>query len=88
MCGPHALSHEDWSLGYFVDGLEYEHGSLCYSADYVSGRMMKTEVVFDKDGEVTLTTRNRGKSADKWLTLLKGKKHLQIIDTVRGLTPS
>jgi len=71
------IPDEDWSLGYFVDGLEYKYGSICYSADYLSGRMMKTDVIFDKDGKVTLTTRNRGKSADKWLTFLRGKKHLQ-----------
>jgi len=68
---------EDWSLGYFVDGLKYWYGSICYSADYVSGRMMKTDIKFDKDGKVTVETRNRGKSADKWLTMLQGKKHLQ-----------
>ena len=68
---------EDWNLGYFVDGLKYQFGSICYSADYLSGRMMKTDIQFDKDGTVTLETRNRGKSADKWLTLLQGKKHLQ-----------
>ena len=79
------IPYEDWSLGCFVNGLEYKHGSICYSADYLSGRMMKTDVIFYKDGTVTLTTRNRGKSADKWLTLLQGKKHLQKIDTGRRL---
>jgi len=71
------IPDEDWSLGYFVDGLKYKYGSICYSSDYLSGRMMKTDIIFDKDGKVTLTTRNRGKSADKWLTFLQGKKHLQ-----------
>ena len=71
------IPDEDWSLGYFVDGLKYQYSSICYSSDYLSGRMMKTDVIFDKDGKVTLTTRNRGKSANKWLTFLQGKKHLQ-----------
>ena len=68
---------EDWNLGYFVDGLKYKFSSICYSADYLSGRMMKTDVRFDEDGKVTLETRNRGRSADKWLTMMQGKKHLQ-----------
>jgi len=71
------IPDEDWYLEYFVKGLEYKYGSICYSSDYLSGRMMKTDVIFDKDGKVTLTTRNRGKSADKWLTFLQGKKHLR-----------
>jgi len=71
------IPDEEWSLGYFVDGLKYKYNSICYSSDYLSGRMMKTDAIFDKDGKVTLTTRNRGKSADKWLTFLQGKKHLQ-----------
>ena len=75
--GNYFIPDEDWSLGYFVDGLKYKYGPICYSSDYVSGRMMKTDIIFDKDGKVTLTTRNRGKSADKWLTFLQGKKHLQ-----------
>jgi len=44
---------------------------------HVSGRMMKTYVTFDKTGKVTIETTNRGKSAEKWITMLQGKKHLQ-----------
>jgi len=68
---------EDWNLGYFIDGLKYRYGSIRFSSDYVSGRMMKTCVTFDKTGKVTIETTNRGKSAEKWITMLQGKKHLQ-----------
>jgi hypothetical protein len=73
----YCLPGEDWNLGYFVDGLKYKYGAICYSSDYLCGRMMKIDIIFDKNGKVTLTTRNRGKSADKWLAFLQGKKHLQ-----------
>lgn len=71
------IPDEDWSLGYFINGLNYRYGSICFSSDYVSGRMMKTYIKFDNDGRVKLETRNRGKSAEKWITMLQGKKHLQ-----------
>ena len=38
---------------------------------YVSGRLMKTDIVFESGGRVTLTTRNRGRGAERWLTHLQ-----------------
>jgi hypothetical protein len=52
---------------------------LKYSGDYVSGRHMKTTIIFEPDGRVTLDTRNRGKGADRWIIHLQGKKHIQQI---------
>jgi hypothetical protein len=67
---------EEWNLGYFVNGLEFRRQCICFSADYVSGRLMKTDVEFESGGRVTLTTRNRGKGVDRWLTHLQGKPHI------------
>ena len=67
---------EEYNLGYFVNGLEFKRQRICFSADYVSGRLMKTDIEFESGGKVTLTTRNRGKGADRWLTHLQGKPHL------------
>ncbi|MFH1985066.1 MAG: hypothetical protein ABIL58_24785 [Pseudomonadota bacterium] len=71
------IPDEEWNLEYFVQGLTFEGGVLKHSTDYVSGRMMKTDIVYETGGEVTLETRNRGKGADRWLTHLQGKKHIQ-----------
>lgn len=68
---------EQWNLGYFVQGLEFRHKHLCFSSDYVSGRLMKTHITFQSGGRVTLTTRNRGRGAERWLTYLQGKKHIK-----------
>jgi len=75
----HFEPDEEWNLEYFLQGLEFERGRLKYSGDYVSGRHMKTTIVFEPGGRVTLDTRNRGKGADRWIIQLQGKKHIQPI---------
>jgi len=73
----HFTPDEEWNLEYFVQGLEFENKCLRFSSDYISGRLMKTDIVFESGGRVTLTTRNRGKGAERWLIHLQGKKHIQ-----------
>lgn len=68
---------EQWSLAHFVAGLEFERGHLRFSSDYVSGRLMKTDINFEPGGKVTLSTRNRGRGAETWLSLLLGKRHIK-----------
>ncbi len=75
------IPDEEWNLEYFVQGLEFENKRLRFSSDYVSGRLMKTNVVFEFGGRVTLSTRNRGRGAERWLTHLQGKKHIQPLKT-------
>lgn len=70
------IPDEQWSLGYFIRGLEFANGNLKYYGDYVSGRMMKTGITYQTDGKVTLRTTNRGKSAERWLAHLQGNKHI------------
>ena len=70
------IPDEEYSLGYFVNGLEFRRERICFSADYVSGRHMKTDIEFEAGGRVTLSTRNRGRGADRWLTHLQGKPHI------------
>lgn len=70
---------EEWKLEYFVQGLSFEHGAICFTSDYVSGRLMKTDIKFEPGGKVTLTTRNRGRGAERWLLNLQGKKHIEAV---------
>ena len=70
------IPDEEWNLGYFITGLEFRNKRIYFSADYVSGRHMKTYIEFESSGKVTLTTRNRGRGADRWLTYLQGKRHI------------
>ena len=62
------------NLGYFIKGLEFKDGKLHFSSDYISRRMIKIEIVYESGGKVTLTAINRGKSADRWMTILQGKR--------------
>jgi hypothetical protein len=71
------IPDEQWNLAYFVQGVEFRHKCLCFSSDYVSGRLMKTDITFEAGGKVTLTTRNRGRGAERWLTHLQGKNHIK-----------
>ena len=70
---------EEWNLEHFVQGLEFKLGNICFAADYVSGRLMKTDITFEPEGKVTLETRNRSKGAERWLTHLQGKRHIERI---------
>jgi hypothetical protein len=73
------IPDEKWNFEYFLQGLEFKDRCLCFSSDYVSGRMMKTDIIFEAGGRVTLATRNRGRGADRWLAHLQGKKHIRAI---------
>jgi hypothetical protein len=76
----YVIPDEEWALGYFIQGLEFVQKRICFSADYVSGRQMKTDIGFESGGEVTLSTRNRGRGAERWLTHLQGKKHIRPVE--------
>jgi hypothetical protein len=71
------IPDEEWNLDYFVQGLEFRNKKLYFTSDYVSGRLMKTDIIFESGGKVTLMTRNRGKGAERWLIHLQGKKHIR-----------
>ncbi len=72
----HFVPDEEWNLGYFVQCLEFTKEGLCFSSDYISGRLMKTDITIESGGKVTLGTTNRGRGAERWLTHLQGKKHV------------
>ena len=75
----HFVPDEEWNMEYFVKGLRFRWKKLCFTSDYVSGRLMKTDIAFEPDGKVTLTTSNRGKGSERWLTHLQGKKHITAV---------
>jgi hypothetical protein len=70
---------EEWNLGYFVQGLRFQSKMIRFTSDYVSGRLMKTDVNVEPGGKVTIITRNRGRGAERWLLNLQGKKHIQAV---------
>ena len=75
----HFIPDEDWTLEYFLEGLRYRWRKICFTSDYVSGRLMKTDIDFESGGKVKIVTRNRGRGAERWLTHLQGKKHINAV---------
>jgi len=59
--------------------LRFVNGELQFSSDYLRGRCLKTDITVRKNGQLTLSTRNRGKTALRWLDRLQGKKMLKLI---------
>jgi hypothetical protein len=82
---PQGYSHnefipdEEWSIGYFVECLRYEYNNINFESDYISDRSVKTYITYESGGKVTLTTINRGKEAERWLTFLQGKNNIQAV---------
>ena len=83
MSEPDFVEGDELSVSDFVEGLRYERGRLRYSADYLRGRRVKTDVEVRPNGTVELATRGRGKAALRWLDRLKGKKLLEVIESPR-----
>ena len=74
------IEDDELSLADFLDGLRYVRGELHFSGDYVRGRCVKTDIIVRPDGTATLTTRNRGEAATRWVGRLKGKKVLELVE--------
>jgi hypothetical protein len=70
---------DEFTVADLHDHLRYERSELRFSADYVRGRCVKTDVTVRPDGSVTIATRNRGESALRWVQLLKGRKHISAL---------
>ena len=82
---PRGVSAEDFVEGDgfavldFFAGLRFERGRLHYSAGYVRGRCVKTDIEVHPDGLVVIDTRRRGEAARHWIERLKGKKRLEVV---------
>jgi hypothetical protein len=73
------VERDEFQVGDFIKCLHWEDGALKFSADYLRGRRMKTDVVLWPDGSGRLTTTGRGKAAILWLERLKGRKSLRVV---------
>ena len=72
---------DEWCFGDMMPRLQLERGALVFDADYVRGRMVKTSVTVGPDGKFVVETRNRHEMAVRWLRSIKGKKHLQLVES-------
>ena len=58
-----------------------ECGCIVFDSDYVRRRMMKTRVTIGPDGKMVVEARNRHEMALRWLTAIRRKKHIQLIQS-------
>ena len=70
---------DEWSTDDMLQHLEFSQGRLRFYADYVRGRMMKTSIEVHADGRVVLQVVNRGRTAERWVGMLQGRKHLGVV---------
>ena len=80
---PDFTPQDEWTAADMQRHLRYEGGRLSFEADYVRGRMMKTDVTVFPDGRFTLTTTNRGEAASRWVSKIQGKKILAVAPAAR-----
>jgi hypothetical protein len=70
---------DEWTAADTFRRIRFVRGELKFSADYVRGRCMKTDLDVRADGTFTLTTTNRGEAASRWIGRLQGKKPLMAV---------
>jgi hypothetical protein len=77
----HFKEDDEWTAIDALRHIRFVRGELNFSADYVRGRCMKTDLDVRSDGTFTLTTTNRGEAATRWIGRLQGKKPLAPVAT-------
>lgn len=73
------VDEDEWSIPDMLRHLHFRGGELHFYADYVRGRMMKTEVSIKRDGAIFIRTIHRGTAATRWVTKLQGKRTLAAV---------
>ena len=70
---------DQFGVSDLMDGLSFAQGELHFSADYIRGRCVKTDIRLASNGRVTLKTWGRGKQALFWLDRVEGKAPLRVL---------
>lgn len=78
--GVHFEEADEWKASDMLKLLEFRNGRLCFYADYVRGRCMKTTINVAPDGTLVLETVNRGQAATRWVSKLQGEKTLRLVE--------
>jgi len=73
------VDDDEFTVADLFECLRFVNGELQFESDYLRGRCMKTDITVRKDGRVTLSTRNRGQAALRWLDRLQGKKMMTLV---------
>ena len=71
------VDDDEFSQTDLFECLRFVNGELQFSSDYLRGRCLKTDITVRKNDQLTLSTRNRGKTALRWLDVCRGRKCLK-----------
>ena len=77
----HYIEQDEFQVGDLIQCLHWQDGVLKFSADYLRGRRMKTDVMLRPDGSGKLSTAGRGKAPLMWLERLQGKKKFRVVQS-------
>ncbi len=73
------MENDQLTMKDFLGDLHYVQGELRFSADYIRGRCLKTDLVARPNGRISISTLNRGVSASRWLDRLQGKNPIRLV---------
>ena len=73
------VAEDQLTVADLFEHLRYEDGELRFSADYIRGRRLKTDITVRPDGRVTLRTHCRGDAAKRWVEKLQGPRRLPVM---------
>ncbi len=82
---PRNLSERDYNkedaftVSDMVTCLEFSNNRLRFYCDYHKGRLVKTEITVQQNGEVEIKTTCRGDTLNIWLQKLQGKKTMRAV---------
>jgi len=71
---------DEFTVADLFDHLRSVRGEIQVSADYVRGRLVKTDITLRPDGTIRLATRLRGVAATRWVQTLQGQKRLTVVE--------
>lgn len=71
---------DEFTVADLHDHLRYVKGEIRFSADYVRGRLIKTDIDLRPDGSVRLATRLRGVGPTRWIRTLRKQKLLAVVE--------
>ncbi len=78
ICEPQEyLEVDGWTPADFLEYLQFDEGQLRVSLGCVRGRAVFTEISLDPQGQLRIRTIGRGHSADRWLSFVRGRSHMQ-----------
>ncbi len=78
ICDPQEYIETDgWTPADFLEHLKFDDGQLRISLGCIRGRAVFTEISLDPQGQLKIRTIGRGHSADRWLSFVRGRSHMQ-----------